>query len=313
MEAAVAELSASIANNSATAASIAAAGAAGAGGAGIIISTHGEEEKSNTDSYKTHRVDLKLVPVGLEGSAFHSKFVDADELMSYCSWFATFKHMVPKWIRQTKVARQISRMLVNHLGLTLTEEDMQNVVDLMEPYGQITNGVELLNRPLDWTEGNKFPHAVWAAGPGLIALLLPNFDVVDNFWLEPSSWQGIGCTKITKARSEGSVNANSESRSYLEKKLVFCFGLYVTSQLLLPFGEENFLSSSELKRAQEIATRMVIQYGWGPDDSPAIYYHSNAVTALSMGNNHEYEIAAKVEKMYDLAYYKAKEMLQKNR
>ncbi|XP_056168154.1 probable inactive ATP-dependent zinc metalloprotease FTSHI 5, chloroplastic isoform X4 [Syzygium oleosum] len=135
-------------------------------------------------------IELKLVPVALEGSAFRSKFVDADELMSYCSWFATFNHMVPKWIRQTKVARQISRMLVNHLGLTLTEEDMHNVVDLMEPYGQITNGVELLNPPLDWTEETKFPHAVWAAGRGLIALLLPNFDVVDNLWLEPSSWQG---------------------------------------------------------------------------------------------------------------------------
>lgn len=27
----------------------------------------------------------------------------------------------------------------------------------------------------------------------------------------------------------------------------------------------------------QIATRMVLQYGWGPDDSPAIYYSSNAV------------------------------------
>jgi hypothetical protein len=35
----------------------------------------------------------------------------------------------------------------------------------------------------------KFPHAVWAAGRGLIALLLPNFDAVDNLWLEPLSWQ----------------------------------------------------------------------------------------------------------------------------
>lgn len=64
--------------------------------------------------------------------------------------------------------------------------------------------------------------------------------------------QGIGCTKITKAKNEGSVNGNLESRSYLEKKLVFCFGSYVASQLLLPFGEENFLSSSELKQAQEV-------------------------------------------------------------
>lgn len=40
-----------------------------------------------------------------------------------------------------------------------------------------------------WTLETKFPHAVWAAGRGLIALLLPNFDVVDNLWLEPLSWQ----------------------------------------------------------------------------------------------------------------------------
>ncbi|GFZ15708.1 FtsH extracellular protease family [Actinidia rufa] len=128
------------------------------------------------------------------------------------------------------------------------------------------------------------------------------------------SLQGIGCVKITKAGSEDSSRkGNVESRSYLEKKLVFCFGSYVAAHLLLPFGEENILSSSDLKQAQGIATRMVIQCGWGPDDSPTIYHHRTAATTLSMGNNHEYEIAAKVGKMYDLAYDKAKKMLQNNR
>ncbi|KAL8157828.1 hypothetical protein AgCh_002513 [Apium graveolens] len=256
--------------------------------------------------------ELKLVPVALEGSAYRSKFLDTDELMTYTSWFATFSSSVPEWVRKTKIMKSISKMLVNHLGLTLTKEDLQNVVELMEPYGQISNGIELLSPPLDWTRETKFPHAVWASGRGLIALLLPNFDVVDNLWLEPFSWEGIGCTKITKAKNEGSTNGNVESRSYLEKKLVFCFGSYVAAQLLLPFGEENILSSSELKQAQEIATRMVIQYGWGPDDSPTIYHYNNADTALSMGNNHEYEMAAKVEKMYYLAYDKAKRILQNN-
>ncbi|KAL2233175.1 UNVERIFIED_CONTAM: putative inactive ATP-dependent zinc metalloprotease FTSHI 5, chloroplastic [Sesamum indicum] len=299
-------------------------------------------------------IELKYVPLSLEGSAFRRKFVDTDELMSYCSWFATFSAVVPKWVRKTKVSKKISKMLVNHLGLTLTKEDLQNVVDLMEPYGQISNGIELLSPPLDgplkeflvlilftciadgqqtpcsnsvsdrlkWTRETKLPHAVWAAGRGLMALLLPNFDVVDNLWLESSSWEGIGCTKITKTRNGATVNGNVETRAYLEKKLVFCFGSYVASQLLLPFGEENILSSSELKEAQEIATRMVVQYGWGPDDSPTIYHHGNAVTALSMGDNFEYEMAAKVErklpaesrslKIYNLAYDKARMLLQKN-
>ncbi|KAF9607257.1 hypothetical protein IFM89_033464 [Coptis chinensis] len=297
-------------------------------------------------------IELKLVPLALEGSAFRSKFLDTDELMSYSGWFATFSNTVPRWLRKTKVVKGISKWMVNHLGLTLTVEDLQSVVDLMEPYGQISNGIELLNPPLDlvfipmdlvdhsftsimdsivvfncfilgvgsngnmlfckWSRESKYPHAVWAAGRALIALLIPNFDLVDNVWLEPFSWEGIGCTKITKAKNEGSMNGNVETRSYLEKKLVFCFGSYIASQMLLPFGEENFLSTSEIKQAQEIATRMVIQYGWGPDDSPAIYFSSNAVTALSMGNNHEYEMATKVERLYDLAYDKAKEMLQKN-
>ncbi|KAL0008930.1 hypothetical protein SO802_010432 [Lithocarpus litseifolius] len=158
----------------------------------------------------------------------------------------------------------------------------ESLVDCSPLLTVIPSGMAL---SMEWTRETKFPHAVWAAGRGLIALLLPNFDVVDNLWLEPLSWQGIGCTKITKARNEGSMNVNSESRSYLEKKLVFCFGSYIAAQMILPFGEENFLSSEELKQAQE-------------------------VTALSMGNNHEYEIAAKVEKA---TYCKAKEMLQRNR
>lgn len=33
-------------------------------------------------------IELKLVPASLEGSAFRSKFLDTDELLSYCSWFA---------------------------------------------------------------------------------------------------------------------------------------------------------------------------------------------------------------------------------
>nr|XP_043606226.1 probable inactive ATP-dependent zinc metalloprotease FTSHI 5, chloroplastic [Erigeron canadensis] len=258
-------------------------------------------------------VELQLVPVALEGSAFRTKFLDTDELLGYTSWIATFSSSIPTWLRKTKLAKVMSKMLVNHLGLTLSREDLQNVVDLMEPYGQITNGIEYLNVPLNWTKETKFPHAVWVAGRGVIAALLPNYDVVDNLWLEPLSWEGIGCTKITKAKTEGSMIGNVESRSYLEKKLVFCFGSYVASQMLLPFGEENILSLSELKQAQEIATRMVIQYGWGPDDNPIVYHHGNAVTALSMGDSHEYEMAAKVEKMYDLAYEKAKSILWNNR
>lgn len=53
------------------------------------------------------------------------------------------------------------------------------------------------------------------------------------------------------------MNENVETLSYLEKKLVFCFGSHVASQLLLPFGDENMLSASELKQAQEVGIMLV--------------------------------------------------------
>ena len=71
-------------------------------------------------------------------------------------------------------------------------------------------------------------------------------------------FKGIGCTKITKDKTEGSMSGDAESRSYLEKKLVFCFGSYIAAKLLLPFGEENFLSSSELMQAQEVGIDLLM-------------------------------------------------------
>ncbi|KAI3788421.1 hypothetical protein L2E82_01187 [Cichorium intybus] len=186
----------------------------------------------------------------------------------------TFSSSVSTWQKKTKLAKAMAKMVVNHLGLTLTKKDLQNVVDLMEPYGQITNMVEYLNPLLDWTTKTKLPHVVWVAGRGPIAALLPNYDVVDNLWLETLFWEGVGCMKITKAKT----------------------------------GENN-LSLSELKQAQEIAIRMVMQDGWGPDDNPTVYHHDNVVTALSIRDNHEYRMAAKVEKMY---YEKAKAILWSN-
>lgn len=61
----------------------------------------------------------------------------------------TFRRRIPKWLRKSKIVKKASKVLVNHLGLTLSREDLQNVVDLMEPHGEISDGIELLNPPLD--------------------------------------------------------------------------------------------------------------------------------------------------------------------
>lgn len=67
----------------------------------------------------------------------------------------TFSGVIPNWLRKTKIVKKVSKILVEHLGLTLSKEDLQNVVDLMEPYGQISNGIEMLNPPLDVSTGSR--------------------------------------------------------------------------------------------------------------------------------------------------------------
>lgn len=255
---------------------------------------------------------LKFIPQSLESSAFHRKICDDEELFSIYGWLATIDNIAPRWLKDSKLMKKLYEGLVDHLGLRLTEEDMESAVDLMEPYGQIKPGLELRNPPTIWTREFKFPHAVWAAGRGLVALLLPNFDSVDHIWLDATSWEGVGFTKITRQTTGGFEDSQIITRSYLEKKLVLCFGSYVAAQLLLPLEESNNLSTFEIEEAQELATRMVLEYGWGPDDSHVAYLTSISGKSLDIGKDHAYELEANVKKLFNAACDKAAEILQKN-
>lgn len=255
---------------------------------------------------------LKFIPQSLESSAFHRKICDDEELFSIYGWLATIDNIAPRWLKDSKLMKKLYEGLVDHLGLRLTEEDMESTVDLMEPYGQIKPGLELRNPPTIWTREFKFPHAVWAAGRGLVALLLPNFDSVDHIWLDATSWEGVGFTKITRQTTGGFEDSQIITRSYLEKKLVLCFGSYVAAQLLLPLEESNNLSTFEIEEAQELATRMVLEYGWGPDDSHVAYLTSISGKSLDIGKDHAYELEANVKKLFNAACDKAAEILQKN-
>lgn len=255
---------------------------------------------------------LQCIPQSLESSAFHRKICDDEELFSIYGWLATIDNIAPRWLKDSKLMKKFYEGLVDHLGLRLTEEDMESTVELMEPYGQIKPGLELRNPPTIWTREFKFPHAVWAAGRGLVALLLPNFDSVDHIWLDATCWEGVGFTKITRQTTGGFEDSQIITRSYLEKKLVLCFGSYVAAQLLLPFEESNNLSTFEIEEAEELATRMVLEYGWGPDDSHVVYLTNISGKSLDIGKDHAYELEANAKKLFNAACDKAAEILQKN-
>lgn len=89
--------------------------------------------------------------------------------------------MIPQWLRKTKIFNKLSKALVNHLGLTLTKEDLQNVVDLMEPYGQISNGIEYLSPPLDVR--NYYLHNAYYVVKAQLCLILIFICIITEFVL----------------------------------------------------------------------------------------------------------------------------------
>lgn len=255
---------------------------------------------------------LKCVPRALEANAVGFKIVDDDEISSVAGWLATFNQVMPMWFRKTKLVVKWNEDLVNWLGLRLSKEDLESAVETMDVFNETRPGVELENPPVLWTREYKFPHAVWAAGRALTAFLLPSFDTLDQAWLDPSSWEGIAFTKLTKNLEAGYQETGTMTRSYYEKSLVLCFGPYVAGRLLLPFGENNNLSKGELETAEEIAAQMVMQFGWGPDDSPLVYAKHDSPTSLAMGDEHEYELGTTIMKLYNIAVERCGKMLQRN-
>ncbi|KAG0630185.1 hypothetical protein M758_1G160200 [Ceratodon purpureus] len=257
---------------------------------------------------------LKCVPQALEGNAVGYKTVDDDEISSVAGWLATFNQVLPMWFRKTKLVVKWNEDLIDWLGLRLSKEDLDTAVETMDVFHETRPGIELENPPsiYMWTREYKFPHAVWAAGRALTAFLLPGFDTVDQAWLDPTSWDGIAFTKLTKQLEAGYQETGTMTRSYYEKSLVLCFGPYIAGRLLLPFGENNNLSKGELENAEEIAAQMVMQYGWGPDDSPLIYAKGDSPTSIAMGDKHEWELATKIQKLYHIATDRCGKLLQRN-
>nr|ABK23469.1 unknown [Picea sitchensis] len=57
---------------------------------------------------------------------------------------------------------------------------------------------------------------------------------------------------------------------------------------------------------------MVLEYGWGPDDSPMVYLTRISGESLDTGKDHVYELEANIKKLFNTACDKAAEILQKN-
>lgn len=257
--------------------------------------------------------ELKLVPDAIFRAASSVKRHDKDELrgvMDFLQWYHT---LVPGFLRGTKPFQSWERGLVSWLDLEVTPDDIRQTLKVLDFTRLSSIGLELQSPDHPWNREYKYPHAVWAAGRGLLAALLPDFDAVENIWLTPESWEGIGFTRMRPQLEAGFAEAGIQARTHSEKRLTLLFGSHCAAVLLLPWGQSNSLATPELREAQSMAASMVVQQGWSPDGSPMIYKTPSAERMSAMGFEHMEALEGRAQKLYELAAERAGAILTQNK
>ncbi|CAI5501356.1 unnamed protein product [Closterium sp. Naga37s-1] len=229
--------------------------------------------------------DLRGMPRRILLAAGTDKLRDEDELAGTLSMLEVrhsqhaggivgvklYHWVVPALLRRVPVLQRWESGVVERLGLELTPGDVQRVLPDID-FSSLTDlGMDLtLPDTAKWDRAEKLPHAVWAAGRGVLAALLPSFDRVDNIWLNPNSWEGVGFTRFTRAAegslggADGSAEAGGGgvvSRAYTEQSLVALFGSHIAAALLLPWGHSNSLATPQLQQAYQVQGA---GGNWGP-------------------------------------------------
>ncbi|XP_024529282.1 probable inactive ATP-dependent zinc metalloprotease FTSHI 5, chloroplastic [Selaginella moellendorffii] len=257
-------------------------------------------------------VDLEPIPVNLQQCATHWKTKDEEELFSYLCILDKYNKIVPEWIRKTPLLKKWDQSVIDWLGLRVTKEDFEMTVRYMDVRGRSKPGIEFHDPLYPWTRETKYPHAVWAAARGLLARLLPNFDIVEYIWLDETSWEGIAWTRLTRRVEEGYLETHTQTRNYLEKKLVLCYASHVACCMLMPVLDRNNLAEPQLEEAKQIAADMVMEYGWALDDSPMVY-RSKGEGPMDMGLQEMTVIERKVTKLLTVACDRASQILARNK
>lgn len=188
---------------------------------------------------------------------------------------------------------------------TLLPEDLDNSVE------KVGLGPEKKSRRL--TEEEKKITAYHEAGHALVGKLLPKCDPIEKVSIIPRG-MALG---VTWSLPEEEKHLHSVSR--YKDELCALLGGHMAEKLV--FGEVTTGASSDLKRATDIARRMVMDYGMSEELGPIIFGEQSAASFMGadFGTKPNYsesvaqQIDQAVSKLIMEAKERTKELLTNNR
>lgn len=169
------------------------------------------------------------------------------------------------------------------------------------------------------TEGRKALVAFHEAGHAVVGALTPDYDQVAKITIIPRGGAG-GLTFF--APNEQRVDSGLYSRQFLEGQLAVALGGRIAEELI--FGEEHITTgaSNDLQRVTQVAKQMVTRFGMSKkvgqlalntESSNPFMGRQMATGSTQLGSETKTDIDDEVQRLVDVAYKRAKMLLEQNR
>ena len=195
----------------------------------------------------------------------------------------------------------------------LTEISMDEVNDAID---RVLAGPEKKNRVM--SQKRKELVAYHEAGHALVGALMPDYDPIQKISIIPRGRAG-GLTWFTP--SEDRMESGLYSRSYLQNQMAVALGGRIAEEIV--FGEEEVTTgaSNDLQQVARVARQMITRFGMSDRLGPVALGRQNGNVFLGrdIASDRDFSdstaamIDEEVKKLVDVAYQRAKDVLQGNR
>ena len=195
----------------------------------------------------------------------------------------------------------------------LTEISMDEINDAID---RVLAGPEKKDRVM--SEKRKELVAYHEAGHALVGALMPDYDPVQKISIIPRGRAG-GLTWFTP--SEDRMDSGLYSRSYLENQMAVALGGRISEELI--YGEEEVTTgaSNDLQQVANVARQMVTRFGMSDNLGPValgrqqgnMFLGRDIMSERDFSEETAATIDMEVRDLVDVAYNRAKKVLQENR